>query len=721
MAFLNGGVDPLAHYLHETGFEAREQVEQRRGGDEPRPALSGQGKLLDDGESNEGLQHRIAQREKQLNLGKQTRGYCNYIAAVPKDSRDANNPDHVVTPRANWDVSKRKFDAFVRLWRRVLHNWDEVDVDMYKERHLNPASRGAQLRARSCLSDSDGSICPPPAADVDAAADAATARKPHQLSYEATPFHMPAKSAFADMFSDHSSPLVMGGASDAAFLPHLQTLGGGAGLDGAWGQALSETQAAKTFGNGDRPQRQAIRIPLPGQTGRTQRPMQKGGKDDVPPLVPQDEPQTTGVPLLRSPLEQPPHLGGHLLGSSAGTGSGFTSPQLPASQLRSPFSAWATSPPTSFGPPPTTVRPPKGSHKDPLSDGASLAELMGQAWPAEKKVVSPRAGVCKDGFPTPPAADLALLDLIRGSWDDAKETPVAPQQAASSKNSVEDDSACVSPTSGVLQQLRQRDLEGAYELLPSSDNTSTTRPSVSVATSHVSDRDPTNLTVTTSTTQDFTSSHPTPLECWDCECPCDPISGDAVADLLGASCFMCRKSWDQACGAGDVWYSCQKRNDKDANCAFTICGGCSVEPTELSRLPPLEPIQGAQAIRCWECDCSCVQTSTVQAGLSCNVCGVTAVKEEHHGTVWQQCRMGFHPASFCTFAVCEDCSDITAGQQGQKAAKAAAAAGIFAAASGCKSRSPKRAAAAVLHDDDDDDSSDDSDEILLGSVGQLVC
>ncbi|KAJ9435322.1 hypothetical protein DIPPA_24105 [Diplonema papillatum] len=37
---------------------------------------------------------------------------------------------HVHTPRATWDISKRKFDLFIRRWRRELHSWDTKGEDL---------------------------------------------------------------------------------------------------------------------------------------------------------------------------------------------------------------------------------------------------------------------------------------------------------------------------------------------------------------------------------------------------------------------------------------------------------------------------------------------------------------------------------------------------------------------------------------------------------------
>ena len=75
-------------------------------------------------EGHEEMMHKIAQRNKQLALGKITQGYKNYIASIRNEERELGNDMHVITPRATWDISKRKFDGYLRQWRRDLHGWD---------------------------------------------------------------------------------------------------------------------------------------------------------------------------------------------------------------------------------------------------------------------------------------------------------------------------------------------------------------------------------------------------------------------------------------------------------------------------------------------------------------------------------------------------------------------------------------------------------------------
>eukprot|EP00741_Cyanophora_paradoxa_P023829 tig00021623_g23017.t1 len=65
--------------------------------------------------------HRLRQRQKQIDYGKNTRGYDRYVQLVPKHRRrrgDARTPDKYMK------CSKRAWDGLIRKWRRELHKWD---------------------------------------------------------------------------------------------------------------------------------------------------------------------------------------------------------------------------------------------------------------------------------------------------------------------------------------------------------------------------------------------------------------------------------------------------------------------------------------------------------------------------------------------------------------------------------------------------------------------
>jgi hypothetical protein len=80
-------------------------------------------------EDTEELQQRVRQRSKQIRLGLATPGYMKYRAALPKHEREYSNDCHPVTPRANFNCSKRQFDAILSRWRRMLHCWDNYDLE----------------------------------------------------------------------------------------------------------------------------------------------------------------------------------------------------------------------------------------------------------------------------------------------------------------------------------------------------------------------------------------------------------------------------------------------------------------------------------------------------------------------------------------------------------------------------------------------------------------
>ena len=67
--------------------------------------------------------HRLAQRRKQVDYGKNTLAYERYAAAVPYRARKYEDPR---TPDITMNASKRAFDGLVREWRQSLHRWEEA-------------------------------------------------------------------------------------------------------------------------------------------------------------------------------------------------------------------------------------------------------------------------------------------------------------------------------------------------------------------------------------------------------------------------------------------------------------------------------------------------------------------------------------------------------------------------------------------------------------------
>eukprot|EP00887_Chlorella_sp_A99_P005719 scaffold1.g5719.t1 len=75
-------------------------------------------------EARETDPHRLAQRQKQIDWGKNTLGYQRYRAAVPKHERSRRD---AATPDIHQACSKRAFDGQIRKWRRALHSWDPLE------------------------------------------------------------------------------------------------------------------------------------------------------------------------------------------------------------------------------------------------------------------------------------------------------------------------------------------------------------------------------------------------------------------------------------------------------------------------------------------------------------------------------------------------------------------------------------------------------------------
>ncbi|VEN60770.1 unnamed protein product [Callosobruchus maculatus] len=64
----------------------------------------------------------LSRRQKQIDYGKNTIGYDNYIKKIPKDKRTQEDPQ---TPNKYVKYSRRAWDGLIRKWRLQLHKYDE--------------------------------------------------------------------------------------------------------------------------------------------------------------------------------------------------------------------------------------------------------------------------------------------------------------------------------------------------------------------------------------------------------------------------------------------------------------------------------------------------------------------------------------------------------------------------------------------------------------------
>eukprot|EP01135_Chromosphaera_perkinsii_P006055 Nk52_evm3s387 gene=Nk52_evmTU3s387 len=70
---------------------------------------------------------RLEQRQKQIDYGKNTIGYENYLRKVPRYARRVGFPQ---TPNKHKKMSKRAWDGLVKKWRRQLHEYDFEEAAM---------------------------------------------------------------------------------------------------------------------------------------------------------------------------------------------------------------------------------------------------------------------------------------------------------------------------------------------------------------------------------------------------------------------------------------------------------------------------------------------------------------------------------------------------------------------------------------------------------------
>lgn len=85
--------------------------------------------------------HKIRQRQKQVQFGLNTKGYSNMLRLMECDPRLRNGGVlPLQPPQSNLRASKRAWDVLARKWRRALHLFDDVFIDGEDDAHTTLAA-----------------------------------------------------------------------------------------------------------------------------------------------------------------------------------------------------------------------------------------------------------------------------------------------------------------------------------------------------------------------------------------------------------------------------------------------------------------------------------------------------------------------------------------------------------------------------------------------------
>lgn len=98
--------------------------------------------------------HRLSQRQRQIEFGKNTLGYERYSELVPRSKRKRTDPQ---TPNPKQVCSKRSWDGQIRKWRRLLHAYDppvEDGEEMAEDFSLSKSGQG-HLKAEASVTEAE--------------------------------------------------------------------------------------------------------------------------------------------------------------------------------------------------------------------------------------------------------------------------------------------------------------------------------------------------------------------------------------------------------------------------------------------------------------------------------------------------------------------------------------------------------------------------------------
>ncbi|CAH8572620.1 unnamed protein product [Dicrocoelium dendriticum] len=90
-----------------------------------RRRLASRGQLMESVEL-ERRQLELLRRQKDIDMGKVTERYAEYVLSIPKPERARHHPR---TPNKFRKVSRRAWDGMIRKWRKHLHNFDDANFE----------------------------------------------------------------------------------------------------------------------------------------------------------------------------------------------------------------------------------------------------------------------------------------------------------------------------------------------------------------------------------------------------------------------------------------------------------------------------------------------------------------------------------------------------------------------------------------------------------------
>ena len=66
----------------------------------------------------------LLRRQRDIDMGKVTKKYAEYILRIPKPLREKHHPR---TPNKFRLVSRRAWDGMIKKWRKHIHNYEDME------------------------------------------------------------------------------------------------------------------------------------------------------------------------------------------------------------------------------------------------------------------------------------------------------------------------------------------------------------------------------------------------------------------------------------------------------------------------------------------------------------------------------------------------------------------------------------------------------------------